>query len=100
MVTFTSRFKSLTILHRGGGGGGGISHCGGNIQWLRRSPKSNVDPLELYIVVRLTTLLVNNSQNNEVRTKHSQTQAHSGTSIPPHAFILSHVSQLKQRNMI
>jgi hypothetical protein len=39
--------------------GEGIAHRDGDMQWLRRSQKSNVDPLKLYIVVRLTTLLVN-----------------------------------------
>lgn len=62
----------------------GIVHRGGDIQCLRRSQKSNVNPLKLYIVVRLATLLVNNSQNNKVRTKQSRTQVHSGTFTTPH----------------
>ena len=82
MVTFTSCFKSLTILHQQSKRWGVVNR-GGDIQWFRRSQKSNVDPLKLYIVARLTTLLVNNSQNNKVRSNHSQTQVQSGTFTAP-----------------
>ena len=90
MVSFTSCSKSLKILHQKSRRGGVIAHRGGDIQCLRHSLKSNVDPLKLYIVVRLTTLSVNNSQNNKARTKHSP-------KTRVHAFILSYVLQLASK---
>jgi hypothetical protein len=99
MVTSTSRFKSLKTLHQlSRRGGGVIAHRGGDMQWLRRSQKSNVDPLKLYIVVRLTTLLV----NNRITRFESNIPKHKSRAVPLRCptFTSYPTFRSEQRNMI